>query len=102
MKPEDFNVTQMQWRPELLKLTQVGRPEVNNGEPVALYVDPTAIQKITIEEVYFNLPDGSKGPAVVCTSVFCCHFHCAVLESPEQVALMRDRALGYKPKLTSA
>ena len=99
MEPMNMNAQMMMWRPALIKLTQIGRPEVNNGEPVSLYVDPSAIQRITIEQTVFNLVDGTKSEPVVCTSVFCCHFHCAVLESPEQVALMRDQALGHQSKL---
>ena len=94
---QDMNVTQMMWKPALIRLTQVPYPVIDDGKPTVLFVDPTAIQKVCREMIYFNLPDGERSEGIMATSINCCHFNCSVMESPETVAMLRDKSLGHEP-----
>ena len=102
MNGMDFSATQMIWKPALIRLTQVGNPQVNGGAPTPVFLDPNAISYIFVSLTQFNNLDGSKSEPVTCTNINCCHYNVAVIESPETVAMMRDRSLGYEPKLSAA
>ena len=91
-------MTQMMWRPSLIRLTQIGIPFIADGETTICYVDPTAIQKISTERVALKDPNSGQEFVTMATFVNCCHFSCSVTESCEVVAMLRDRALGHESK----
>ena len=100
---ERMDVTNMMWQPELLKLTQIGNPDWFDGEPTACYVTPQSITRISRSVAAFPMrEDPTKRHAdIQCTEVFYCHGTLHVTESPEEVARLRDKALGHelpKPK----
>lgn len=97
------SITQMHWKPRLLRLTQIGNPDVDDGHPTSCYIDAQAITRISRVVAAFSMraDPQKRHPDVLCTEVFYCHGAVHVLETPEQIALMRDRALGHesgKPK----
>lgn len=95
----NITATQMHWQPPLLRLTQVVYQGLDEGKETTLYVNPQLIQKISRAVFWVNNPDGSKSPGAPATEIHCCHFVCYVAESPETVALLRDKAMGFKPTL---
>jgi hypothetical protein len=102
MKGQSMDVTNMLWQPALLRLT-CQHPEVNGGKQMAAYIAPQAITVVRRVAVVFGSPEdpNRKYPAIDCTEVFYCHGVLHVLETPEEVARLRDLALGHerpKPK----
>lgn len=97
----DATVTQMHWQPPLLKLTGVSHPNVDAGVASPLYIAPNQI--IGVERKAIQSQDmvtGDKYPIVSCTIVTISYsLAYQVSESPEKIALMRDKALGHAPKL---
>lgn len=98
MEPHDMNVTNMLWRPKLLRLTQVrhpaedGAPDIPEGPA---YVDPQDIIAVQSTTVKFK----GDGSTILCTSVRTHIGYLNVTESCEQVAKMRDEAFGHaEPK----
>lgn len=89
------DVTNMLWRPAMVRLTLVQNPSVDDGKETACYVDPSAIGG-----VWRAALECKDGTLVSCTRVHCCHYEVVVTEMPEQVAMLRDRALGYNNKPT--
>lgn len=89
----------MMWQPALLRLTQIGNPDVEGGAPTPCYLTPQSITRISKAVAAFQMREDStkRHPDVACTEVFYCHGALHVLESPEEVAMMRDRALGHEP-----
>lgn len=97
MEPHDVNVQNMRWRPSLVRLTQIHHPS-KEGPDVPegpAFCDPEDILCIRLSTVKFEHGAG----IVSCTAV---NMHCGVLnvvESPEEVARLRDEAFGHvKPK----
>ena len=99
MADMDLTATQMMWQPPMIKLTQVGWPGVDDGKETPLFVNPAAISRINRVLSWQNNSDGSKSPEKAATEIHCCHYVCHVIESPETVAIMRDKALGHEAKL---
>lgn len=92
-------------RPPLVKLTQIGgHPEIDGGAPTTAYVDPTIIALVVRGFGGFKMP-GEK-ESTVNTSHTCIWLqgghHLLVLETPEVVALRRDRALNNEVQLEDA
>lgn len=77
------------WKSPLIKLTLVCNPSVNGNKPTICYIDPQLITHIYAAESQFKDQ---------CTVVAMCHGSMLVLESPNEVALLRDRMLGYEQK----
>ena len=99
MTNTDMSVTQMQWQPALMCLTYVARPQLDGGVPTRCYVSPQNIIAIVRWRAEYDLPDGGK-VTQCCTGVQLSplgHW-LHVLESPEEVAAMRDRAFGIERK----
>lgn len=100
----DVTVNQMQWQPALLKLTYVGHPEVDGGEPTPCYICPQWITSINRQRMKFSsIADKDKTYEIdSCTAVVISAYQILyVTETPEQVALLRDRALGHEAKLAA-
>lgn len=95
-----MDVTSMQWRPPLIRLTQIGNPDIDDGQPTPVFVDPNSISKISRTLGAFSRAGSATEvhERVSCTEVHCCHFHLLVTESPETVAMLRDKALGHEQK----
>ena len=93
--------TQMVWRPKLIKLTMIGNPDWNKGEPSPCYLDPGVITSISKVVASFPIREdpSKKHPDVECTAVFFCHGTFHVLESPEEVAMLREKAYGQEPQI---
>ena len=95
----DLTATQMVWRPKLIRLTMIGNPDYRNGEPSACYIDPgviTAIFQVPAAFQKRNKPE-ERHPDVECTAVFYCHGTIHVLESPDEIARLREAAYGNEP-----
>ena len=93
-----INTTQMLWKPQLLRLTQVPHPKLDGEVPTACFIDPSMILMIRRTLVTFpEKPERFDVCTLVITGVGSSYLH--VMESPEQVATMRDRALGFAPTL---
>jgi hypothetical protein len=105
MRPTEMNMTNMQWRAPLLRLTSIGNPDVANGEPSPVFVQPEAITMIRVVRSGYAVAGSLLGKMedrrfheqVECTEVNCCHFMLLVTESPATVAMMRDQAFGFEP-----
>mgnify|MGYP001569832499 CR=1 FL=1 len=88
------------WTPKLIELTQIGCPDFANGETTKCFVDVRLIGFICASIGAFNKRNpetpGDKHPDQQCTTIWLTGggpSHCLVLETPEEVALRRDRAL---------
>lgn len=93
----DNNV--VQWRPQLIKVTTVGNPEVVDGEPQAAYIDPSLIAFMFRGVTQWNpqKEDTVKMDPVECTNIWLTIGHpLSVLESPGEVNRLRDLAYGIK------
>lgn len=98
------NITQMLWKPKLIRLTQIGNPDVDEGKPTPCFLDPATVTSIVACVAAFatRQDQTKRHPDVYCTAVFYCHGTLHVLETPEQVAVLRDRALGHEPEKLKA
>lgn len=104
--PQDINAQTMVWRPRLIKVTQVVQPELDDGKPTVAFINPECIDKISRMVIGWTKRDGTgQWPDQSVTGV---SMHSQgvlfIVESPEEVAKMRDQAFGYengKPALKS-
>lgn len=102
MNEQIVTATQMVWQPRLLRLTKIPHPDLNDGEPEAAYIRPDFITKIHttwVTQEKMHVKDEKYGP-VICTYIALQGgdgFH--VMEPPDVIAAMRDRALGFEPQL---
>ena len=87
----------------MIRLTLIGNPEVDGGGPTTCFVEASAISSIrrTVGG-YAKSQSYGKTPLefhelVACTELHCCHYTLFVTESPEDVALLRDKAMGISP-----
>lgn len=81
-------------RPALVKLTQVGIAGLDGGAPTVAYVDPTNIAMI-VRAIGGRSNEGDQTfeqEPVTCIRIYGGH-HMLVTETPEIVALRRERAL---------
>ena len=99
MADMDLTATQMVWQPAMIKLTQVGWPGLDDGKETSLFVNPAAISRINRVLSWQTLPDGTKSEPKSATEIHCCHYVCHVVESPETIAMLRDKSLGHESKL---
>lgn len=82
-------------KPRMIRLTQIGNPEMKEGVPTDLYINPLCINMIS--EAMGSFTSVNTGQAQTrrpCTQVMCCHFHALVKETPEEVARLREEAVG--------
>ena len=103
----DFTAVQMHWQPSLIKLTQIPNPDLDHGNPPPCFVAPQQIVAIHRGLTSFSKttngvvpPEGNREfhLAVPVTSVVLGYsLAYMVLESPETVAMLRDKALGHEP-----
>jgi len=88
------------WQPELIKVTQINNPMIDNGEPTPAFLNPANISFIVRGVVTWNTPDGQTGNPLTCTNIYLIPGgHVSVVESPEEVNKLRNKAFGVKPKL---
>lgn len=89
----DMNVRQMAWQPELIEVTQMPTPDVNDGQPSKAFIDPSRIFQINRIKAKW-----ADGPEMEVTQINFTggYIHC--METVEQIANMRNAALGYKKK----
>ena len=103
MSLNEINVTQMTWRPRLIKLTLVGNPECWGGKPTSCYVAPELISHILCAAASVIKQGDLSGKVVGLGDCTIIRFYglpdICVLETTEQVALMRDRELGLMPEM---
>lgn len=105
MGPQEQNVTAMQWRAPLIRLTMIGNPDVAQGLPTPMFVTAESITAIRRIKSGYAVADSLLGKPedrrfheqIECTEVNCCHFTLLVTESPETVAMLRDQAFGFDP-----
>ena len=98
----DMSVTQMYWQPPLMALTYVAHPDVDDGWPTKCFVAPQLISGIGRQSLAFSKTDPQlKGEwHKVCTATavtLTTNGVYYVKETPEEVAMMRDKALGFEP-----
>lgn len=101
----DVTVQNKSWSPRMVKLTSIGNHEVNGGKPTATYVDPycVALAVRSIGAWSVQIEGSEQNPRVECTIVWLRGGGTAnilVVETPEEVALLRDRALEVPVTLT--
>ena len=98
------------WTPPLIELTQIGCPDFADGQPTKCFVDARTIGLACFSVGSFHkrnpeIPGAvEKHPDQQCTTVWLNGggpSHCLVLETPEEVALRRDRALELPVQLRS-
>lgn len=100
-----MNVTNMLWQPAMLALTYAAHPEIDGGIPTQCFVCPDNIAYLyrsKVKHAPIEAPDGPATFAACTIVVFKIGGHIAVEENPQEIALMRDRALGHTKKLESA
>lgn len=103
MDPTNMAITNVSWKPKMIRLTQIPIPDVDGGEPTPVHVNADAITAVYRRRGAFTR-NGGVGDAftpsreffatVECTEVHCCHFVLLVQESPDRVAHLRHVALG--------
>lgn len=101
---DNMTLTQMYWKPALLQLTQIANPAMDDGTPTPCFVDPQEIVSIARTRSSFAKEGTLDGvleyyDRINCTSVSLRSYSLLVTESPSQVAMMRDAALGHERKL---
>lgn len=103
------NMSVMAWQPPLLRLTQCVHPDTDGGVAGPCFVAPQHIMCIMrVNLVHHKSPykggeEQEYYAGVSATSISLSpSLSMNVIESPEVVASMRDRALGFGPKLESA
>ena len=89
----DFKGVSRVWMPRLVELTKAPHPEVNEGAPTKMYVDPKIICHIERAVVQWQLVDGTKVPKQECTVVTTTRSFAHVLESPEEIARRVNAAM---------
>lgn len=96
------------WAPRLVKLTAIGNPEVAGGAPQSTFIDPNLISLIYrslsswVAQRVGGIRQGKPFELIECTAVWLRQgppHNVLVLESPEEVALRRDRALEVPTEL---
>lgn len=101
--PMDLTSTVMYWKPKLLRLTHVGLADIDGGRETPCYVRPDEITMIRRMHVADPSVAADKRTDIIGTVVWLhgsAYVH--VTESVEQVALMRDKALGHEPERPKA
>jgi hypothetical protein len=98
MSGNSMDVTNMVWQPPLLKLTRVPHPDLV-GQATATFIRPDLVA--TIQSSWVNLKridsEKERHPPMMCTCIFLTTGgHLFVMEEPDAVALLRDRALGHQ------
>lgn len=96
----DMTVSQMQWKPRLVALTQIAHPDIAGGVGTRCFLNPASIAYIYrffIEQKRKETKESlwTEGTVIVMEI----GGHITVEESPETVAAMRDRSLGYAPEM---
>lgn len=93
----DVKVQNQAWSPRMLQLTAISSREVDYGTPQKVYVDPYCIALAVRSVGSWSVQDGGEpNPRIECTTVWLRGGgpqNILVVESPEEVALRRDRAL---------
>jgi len=93
MSTPDMSVTQMHWKPKLIRLTSI-YPQFT--DPV--FIDPSHVHMITPIKPK-NADDPEPLPA--CTLIYYCgNQYIHVKESTEEVARLCDEAFGHKHENT--
>ena len=91
--------------PRLIELTQIASPEFAGGQPTRCYVDPRCIVLVVQGLGSFlkrkGMPAGSTEtwPDQECTTVWLSGHYMQVLETPQEVARLRDGALEVPAEL---
>jgi hypothetical protein len=84
------------WRPLMIRLTQIASGDFNNNEPTVCFIDPICIVSLQRGAGAFTKrTDGKeKWPDVDCTLVVTPYSYLHVLETPAEISLLREKALG--------
>ena len=105
MNEHDMSVTNMLWQPAMLALTAIAHPEIDSGVPTQCFVSPDNIAymyRAKVKNVQIERPDDPPTFSLCTIVVFKVGGHISVEESPQAIAVLRDRALGHSPKLATA
>lgn len=99
MNIQEANITQMLWKPPLIRLTYIAHPTVDGGLPTPCFIDPQQISVIRRTDT--NVRDATDettiyGPSTLVMISSSLYVH--VMESPDTVAMLRDKALGLEQK----
>jgi len=94
----DVKGVQRIWQPRLVELTQSPHPNLHDGAPTKLFLDPSKVILICCSYIRNELMDGTKEAAVECTYI--CMYGgvppAHVLEAPEEVARRVQAAMREK------
>ena len=87
------------WRPPCIRLTMLPNPELGEGKRVAI-IDPAAIlMAYPVKGAWMDVKGNKVGEEVEHTVVqTVIGHHLSVLETPEEVDNLRNRALGIVPE----
>lgn len=95
---EHMNAEMMMWRPKLIRLTQIANPDHDGGQTTPCYAHPECIETIQRHRAAFG-KSGLSGEFHEYQDVTIVAMHGAktlfVTESPDEVARLRDQALGH-------
>lgn len=94
------SITNMVWQPELIKLTQIPRDDVDGGGAVTIFLHPAFIVSIHRHIVQHRDMKGEPIFEPQCATVVALstNQYAYVTESPSEVAALRDVAFGHRPK----
>lgn len=97
MSDEDrvaVDATQRVWKPRLIELTHLPHPDLGDGVPTKVYVDPNHVYLIARSYVTLLRMDETKLEPQECTTVFSYGgTPMQVMESPEEVARRVNEAM---------
>lgn len=96
------SITSMLWRAPLIRLTQPGNP-CRGEEDSPTFLDPSAILWVRRNySKWKNEAEETQPTRFLYTEIYATHFVATVLESPEEIARLRDAAFGHaQPALRS-
>jgi len=87
------------WKPELVRVTQIGNPEVCDGKETTAFLDPSLICSVFRAMSRWNLMNGERSKPVEATTVLLANDSMlSVIESPEEINVLRNKAYGVKFK----
>lgn len=105
MNDHDMNVTNMLWQPAMLPLTSIGHPEIDDGKPTQCFISPDNIAymyRSKVKHAPIESADDLHTFSNCTIVVFRVGGHLSVVETPQAIAVLRDRALGHSQKLAEA
>ncbi len=97
-----MELTNMIWRPAMIRLTQTARPDIDDGGGTPIFIQPEFIVAIHRQSIQHRDTDGKPVYDRLCCTVVTLSnggpMSYFVNESPEEIANLRDGAYGFAPR----